>query len=93
MAALTASGEVVSCGVGVLEMGLSGLFDIVTAPEHRNKGYGSQLISSMLAWALENGATHAYLGVVEGNAPARRLYAKFGYEEAYRYWYRVPKHF
>jgi len=67
------------------------LFDIVTAPEHRNRGYGTRLISSMLAWARENGAAHAYLGVVESNAPARRLYAKFGYEEAYRYWYRIPK--
>jgi GNAT superfamily N-acetyltransferase len=45
----------------------------------------------MLGWAQENGARHAYLGVVELNSPARRLYDKLGFREAYRYWYRVPK--
>jgi GNAT superfamily N-acetyltransferase len=90
-AALVAVGEAVSCALGVLEGELFGLFDVVTASEHRNKGYGAQLLSSMLGWAQENGARHAYLGVEERNSPARRLYGKLGFQEVYRYWYRVPK--
>jgi GNAT superfamily N-acetyltransferase len=90
-ALLAVPGEAVACALGVLQDELFGLFDVVTAPEHRRKGYGTQLISSMLRWAQENGARHAYLGVVEPNSPARRLYGKLGFQEVYRYWYRVPK--
>lgn len=90
-ASLTVSGEAVSCALGVLEGEFFGLFDVVTAPEHRSKGHATTLLSSMLNWAQENGARHAYLGVVELNSPARRLYDKLGFREAYRYWYRVPK--
>jgi ribosomal protein S18 acetylase RimI-like enzyme len=89
-ASLAVSGEAVSCALGVLEDELFGLFDVVTAPEHRKKGYGTQLISSMLGRAQENRARHAYLGVVELNSPAQRLYDKLGFREVYRYWYRVP---
>ncbi|MBN1813277.1 MAG: GNAT family N-acetyltransferase [Anaerolineae bacterium] len=89
-ASLAVSGEAVSCALGVLEDMFFGLFDVVTAPEHRKKGYGTQLMSSMLGWAQENGALHAYLGVVELNSPARRLYGKLGFQEVYRYWYRIP---
>lgn len=62
-----------------------------TAPEHRKKGYGTQLVASMLQQAQQNGATHAYLQVMKENVPARRLYAKLGFQELYDYWYRVPR--
>ncbi len=89
LASLVDSGQVVACGLGVLENGYFGLFDLVTDPQQRNKGYGTKLVSSLLRWAQENGALHAYLQVVSGNAPARRLYAKLGFQEAYQYWYRI----
>lgn len=89
-ASLTVSGETVSCALGVLEGEFFGFFDVVTALEHRNQGHGMALLSSMLDWAQENGARHAYLGVVDLNSPARRLYDKLGFQEVYRYWYRVP---
>jgi len=89
-ASLSVSGEAVSCALGVLEGKFFGLFDVVTAPEHRSKGRATTLLSSMLDWAQENVARHAYLGVVELNSPARRLYDKLGFQEVYRYWYRVP---
>jgi GNAT superfamily N-acetyltransferase len=43
----------------------------------------------MLQWAREHGATQAYLQVVQRNTPARRVYTKVGFQEAYRYWYRI----
>ena len=90
LASLAVSDQVVSCGMGVWDNGMFGLFDIVTDPQHRNKGYAMQLTSLLLKWAQEDGANRAYLQVVSGNAPARHLYANLGFQEAYRYWYRVP---
>lgn len=89
LASLVDGGRAVACGLGVLENGYFGLFDLVTDLRQRNKGYGTRLVSGMLRWAQEHGASHAYLQVVARNAPARHLYAKFGFQEAYRYWYRV----
>lgn len=82
--------EAAACGLGVLEGDLFGLFDLVTAPERRGRGHGAALVAGMLEWARERGAAHAYLQVVEANAPARRLYEKLGFGELYRYWYRIP---
>ncbi len=84
------AGRSVACGLGVLEEEAVGLFDLITDPAERNKGYGTQLVTSLLGWAQERGARHAYLQVMEVNQPAQKLYAKFAFQEAYRYWYRVP---
>lgn len=86
---LAAAGQPVACGLGVLEGDYVGLFDLVTAEPARKKGYGTRLVSSLLRWAQAQGAAHAYLQVVQGNEPARRLYDKLGFREAYGYWYRV----
>ncbi|MGN7358418.1 GNAT family N-acetyltransferase [Paenibacillus sp. SAF-054] len=81
----------VACGLGVMEDGFVGLYDIVTSEPHRNRGYGEQLILNMLKWAKENGAAKGYLQVVQNNGSANRLYAKLGYRHLYSYWYRVKR--
>lgn len=86
-----AKGAPVASGLGVLEGELFGLYDIVTSPSERGKGYGVHLLHSLLAWAQEQGASYAYLAVMDDNAPARRLYDKWGFVEVYKYWYRVKK--
>lgn len=88
-ATLQIDGDAVACGLGVLEDTLFGLFDIVTAPHQRNHGYGTQLVSSMLAWAASEGAQQAYLQVVSTNAAALHVYAKLEFTQLYHYWYRV----
>jgi ribosomal protein S18 acetylase RimI-like enzyme len=65
-----------------------GLFDIVTLPSARRRGVGRRLVTSMLAWARDEGATDGYLQVVATNAPAIALYRQLGFDEAYRYHYR-----
>ena len=89
LASLADSGQVVACGVGVLENEYFGMFDIFTHPQHRNRGHGAGLVAGLLGWAREHGATRAYLQVMRDNTPARRLYEKLGFGEAYVYWYRA----
>lgn len=80
----------VACGLGVYDRGYVGLFDIVTDPAHRQQGYGMDVVRSLLAWGQEaHEAGYAYLQVMANNAPAIQLYRKFGFEEGYRYWYRM----
>lgn len=80
--------KAVACGFGVIERGYIGLYDIVTDPAYRNRGLAEQMILHLLHWGRTEGVSFSYLAVVLNNAPALRLYAKLGYKEAYRYWYR-----
>ena len=89
LVSLVNAGTVVACGMGVLEQDYFGLFSLVTAPHQRNRGHGTRLVVGMLQWAGEHGATQAYLQVVQSNTPARHVYTKMGFQEAYRYWYRI----
>ena len=81
--------EVVACGLGVVERGYLGIFDVITAPNHRNKGYGTELMQSLLAWGKDCDADLSYLQVMTNNPAALNLYAKLGFVEQYQYWYRV----
>ncbi len=85
------TGEPVSCGLGVLQGRLFGMFDIVTNSNHRNRGYGQKLVAGLLREAQNQGADISYLQVMEINSPARYLYSKIGYQDVYHYWYRVPR--
>jgi ribosomal protein S18 acetylase RimI-like enzyme len=82
-------GEIVSMGMGVVERGWVGLFDIVTAEEHRRQGHGAAVVTALSVWSRAHGAERAYLQVTQANAPALALYAKLGFREAYTYWYRA----
>ena len=86
---LAGGGEPVACGMAVVEGELAGLFDIVTDPATRRRGYGRLLVQSLLAHAAAMGATRTYLQVLEDNAPALALYDGLGFDPLYEYWYRV----
>lgn len=81
--------KVIACGLGVVESGYMGLFDLVVEKFLRGKGYGRQLILDMLELGRKRGARYSYLQVVSRNIPAVHLYSKLGYKEEYKYWYRV----
>jgi ribosomal protein S18 acetylase RimI-like enzyme len=87
-ACLSSGGQIAACGLGVLQDGHLGLFDIVVDPDLRRRGYGEQVVRDLLAWGKHNGAHTTYLQVMLNNPPALALYARVGYQAAYSYWYR-----
>ncbi|TXR53831.1 GNAT family N-acetyltransferase [Reinekea thalattae] len=89
MLVLTDGEQELACGLGVLSGQYFGLFDIATKKIARNQGFANQLISAMLAWAVQQGANYSYLQVVADNQAAIRLYKKLGYQHGYDYWYRI----
>jgi N-acetylglutamate synthase len=89
LAALSNDGRVVSCGLGVQGDEYFGLFDLVTDPYQRSRGYGSALIVGLLQRAVAERARYAYLQVLESNSGARLLYKRLGFRDVYRYWFRV----
>jgi len=91
LASVRHQGQVVACGMGVLQGRHMGLFDIVTDANFRGRGFGKQLVLNLLAWGKCNGAQTAYLQVMLNNEPALRLYSGLGFKEIYTYWYRIKR--
>ena len=68
---------------------LVGIFDLVTGSRHQRQGHAKSIMGSALKWAKTSGARHAWLQVVAENKAALELYGSFGFEELYRYNYRM----
>jgi ribosomal protein S18 acetylase RimI-like enzyme len=66
-------GEAVACGLGVLEDGYIGIFDIVVAKQHRGKGLGRSIMECLLSIGKNKGANRAYLQVMLDNPVAINL--------------------
>jgi len=81
--------EVVACGLLKLEGDHAGLFAVQTAKPWRGRGLGRAIVAALLAEAQRRGAQRAYLQVTDDNVPALAVYARFGFNSAYAYWYRA----
>jgi len=88
-ALLLLDGVPTACGLGILQHGYIGLYDIVTAQAHRRQGMAEQLLLGLLHWGKEQGGLSSFLQVVLTNHGASALYDKLGFQEIYQYWYRV----
>jgi GNAT superfamily N-acetyltransferase len=86
--AIRSAGEILATGLAIVEDDCMGLFDIITRTDAQRRGLAKGVVASLLRIAWELGARHAYLQVQKENTAARRLYAQFGFEESYLYWYR-----
>lgn len=88
-ATLTIDDKSSAWGLGVVERGFVGLFDIVVVPDFRGLGLGRQIVCALTGWASRLGAEQAYLQVREDNEVARDLYRTLGFRDIYRYTHRV----
>lgn len=88
-AGVVVDGALVGCALGVVQSGFLGIFDVLIHPSFRRLGYGERLMRGLMDWAQQQGATKAYLQVMQNNAAAQRLYARLEFQNVYEYWYRV----
>ena len=58
---------------------LVNIHDMAVSPEHRGQGIGRKLFGAIEAIARERNACKITLEVLEGNTPAKALYASLGY--------------
>jgi ribosomal-protein-alanine N-acetyltransferase len=97
-AALLALPGVFLCGDGagfVLGRAIAGEAELLTlavAPLQRRRGRGTALLAAFEAAARAGGATRAFLEVAAGNAAARALYGRAGWQQTglRRGYYRHP---
>ena len=74
-----ADGHIAGCA-GLTDSFHEGNIDnVVTAPEYRNLGIGGKMLEELLRLGNERGITAYTLEVRVSNAPAIRLYEKFGF--------------
>ncbi len=84
--------DAVACGASVATGDWASVYVMRTTPAHRGRGHGRRVLSAIAAWALSQGATRLYLQVDEANEPARKLYARAGFRDGYRYLhYHLPE--
>lgn len=86
---LRAGGDIVACAQIAQEFDLVGLYDVHTATAHRGRGLATRLCTALLAQAAARGARAAYLQVEHDNHPARAVYHRLGFRDAYAYHYRT----
>lgn len=87
-ALIRADGEVVAGGMMRVEGDCAGLYSLATAPPMRGRGLGRSIVVALLEEAARHSVRVTYLQVTSTNAPARTLYSRLGFVDAYDYWYR-----
>ena len=87
-ASVEVDGRMVASGLGIRDRDYIGLYAIYVSPSCRRRHYARAVCSSILREARLQGATKAYLQVVQGNQNAKALYTSLGFEDFYTYWFR-----
>ena len=82
-------GEIAATGLGILDREYIGIYAIHVREDLRRQGLARKICCTLLNEGAKKGADKAYLQVVEGNVPARKLYESLGFTQLYTYWFRV----
>ena len=88
-ACIKEDGCIAATGLGILDREYIGVYAVNVDPAFRRRGFAEKICRTLLAAGAASGAEKAYLQVVSDNDPAISLYRKLGFEEQYRYWFRV----
>lgn len=88
-ASVQVEGRIVAVGLVSRSRDIAGIYNMATHPDFRGNGYAEAVVRALQQHAFQHGAHRAILSVSAANAVAQRVYARCGFTEAYRYWYRV----
>ena len=80
----------VASGVAAYDDDWVGFRGLEVAPTHRGRGLALAVMAALVEWGAAQGATTAYLQVLGGNAPGRRLYEGLGFATHHEYCYLTP---
>lgn len=80
----------VAVGRAVVTGDWLGIYAVEVCADHRGRGLGSAVVSSLLSWGASLGAMSAYLQTRDDNAAAHRLFSSFGFLTHHRYRYLAP---
>ena len=86
-ASVRLDGGTVAGGAGSFSHGWASVHGMRTALSHRGQGLARQVLTSLAQVELHRGFDNVFLQVEEGNASARALYQKAGFQTAWRYAY------
>lgn len=90
-ASIVENGKMAACGLGVIERGNVGLYDIFVDAGCRRRGLGGDICTAIMNAGKAAGCDRAYLQVLSDNQGARALYRGLGYRESYEYWFRTKR--
>jgi GNAT superfamily N-acetyltransferase len=89
VSARNAKGTIVGTCLGITSEDRLGIYSMLTTPELRRKGVAKSLLRALAECALSERMRELYLLVEEENAVARAFYAQAGFQDLFRYHYRV----
>ncbi|MDN5722599.1 MAG: GNAT family N-acetyltransferase [Corynebacterium sp.] len=88
-ARITVDGELVAVTRGTVTRGGThdylGFSAVEVAADWRRKGLGRYMVTAMLHWGRDHGASRSYLQVITSNTAGRALYHSLGFSEHHRH--------
>ena len=75
-------GEIVATAIGITVDGVTGVFNVATAPEHRGRGHGAALTAHVAREGFDRGATLAYL---QSSQMGHSVYRRLGFRDVEEY--------
>ena len=88
-ASIVTDGRIAAVGLASRSREHVGIYNMATHPDYRGRGYAEAIVRALQRDAYQRGARIAFLSVSAANEIAQRVYRRCGFEQSYRYCYRV----
>lgn len=88
-ASIMIDGRIAAVGLSSRSRDHAGIYNMATHPDDRGRGYAEAIVRALQRDAYQRGSRVAFLSVSAGNETAQRVYRRCGFEQSYRYCYRV----
>lgn len=88
-ASIVVEGQIAAVGLASRSRDHAGIYNMATHPDYRGRGYAEAIVRALQNDSYRRGARVAFLSVSAANETAQRVYRRCGFEQSYRYCYRV----